>query len=359
MKILALMKRFGANKDMVLDDFGRQIRLFEPLAKKHRIDFLCPDYKKRENKNIKRNGINFYVRPYSAFRHFSFLKTLRDMIKKNKYDVIVGTSDPLLGILGYAYAKKFRIIHVYDMQDDYSCYSSYRIPFIRYLDEIAVRNSDAVITVSDSLKKKIRKFRKRHTYTLQNGVETNLSKKISKGAARKKLNLPDGKMIVYVGEISRFKGGNILIEAFRMIKKMIPDSHLLLSGKVSDVDINHEGIIYRQFKKREDVALALNAADVAVIPNIRNSFSEYCFPYKLLEYMAVGLPIVATKIGDVGILLKKYKNSLCEPNDANDLKEKLILQLEGSRRIDYPELNEFDWRILAGKLDRILKEMKK
>ena len=33
------MKRFGTNKDMVLQNFGRQIRLFEPLAKKHKIDF--------------------------------------------------------------------------------------------------------------------------------------------------------------------------------------------------------------------------------------------------------------------------------------------------------------------------------
>ena len=40
MKILVVMKRFGANKDMVMEDFGRQIRLFEKLAKKHEIDFF-------------------------------------------------------------------------------------------------------------------------------------------------------------------------------------------------------------------------------------------------------------------------------------------------------------------------------
>jgi len=45
------MKRFGANKDMVIQDFGRQIRLFENL-KQHKIDFLCPDYTKKENKDI-------------------------------------------------------------------------------------------------------------------------------------------------------------------------------------------------------------------------------------------------------------------------------------------------------------------
>ena len=41
---------------------------------------------------------------------------------------------------------------------------------------------------------------------------------------------------------------------------------------------------------------ALSAADVAVLPNINNEFSRYCFPYKLVEYMAAYFPIVATKV---------------------------------------------------------------
>ena len=73
MRILVIMKRFGANKDMVMQNFGRQIRLFETLAKKHEIDFLCPDYKKHENKDIIKSGINYYVRPYSILGHFKFV----------------------------------------------------------------------------------------------------------------------------------------------------------------------------------------------------------------------------------------------------------------------------------------------
>src|SRR3989344_3003245 len=67
MKILVIMKRFGANKDMVLKNFGRQIRLFENLAKEHQIDFLCPDYTNRENKTIKKNGLRFFIVPVSFF----------------------------------------------------------------------------------------------------------------------------------------------------------------------------------------------------------------------------------------------------------------------------------------------------
>ena len=65
MKILVIMKRFGANKDMVMQNFGRQVRMFENLAKKHQIDFLCPDYTRKESKIVEKNGLRFFVVPVS------------------------------------------------------------------------------------------------------------------------------------------------------------------------------------------------------------------------------------------------------------------------------------------------------
>lgn len=356
MKILVIMKRFGANKDMVMQNFGRQIRLFEPLAKKHNIDFFCPDYKKYANKDIKIKGINYYIRPYSILKHFKLLKSLKNIIKKNNYDCIVGSTDPLLGILGYRYAKKFNIKHIYDMQDEYSCYDSYKIPFVKYLDKEAIKNSDIVLTVSESLSRYIKSFRKKPTYTIQNGIDLKVFKKIEKKRARKILNLPKGKIIIYIGEISKFKGIDILIKAFKEVKKIIPDSYLLLSGKISDdINIKHDSVFYEEYPKREEVVTALNAADIAVLPNKKNEFSRYCFPYKLTEYMAVGLPIVATNIGDASIILSEYKYSLCRANNQYDMANKIIKKLNMKDRVNYGKIvNNLRWESLARKLDKII-----
>ena len=181
MKILVLMKRFGANKDMVMLNFGRQIKLFESLSKLgHKVEFFCPDYKKHENKNIRKHGIEYYIRPYRISRHFKFLQDLRDLIKKNRYDYIVGSTDPLLGILGYWYAKKFNIKHIYDMQDEYSCYDSYKLPFVKHLDRKTIKKSDIVLTVSESLNRYVKRFRKKPTCTIQNGIDLSAFKKIEK-----------------------------------------------------------------------------------------------------------------------------------------------------------------------------------
>jgi len=361
MKILVIMKRFGANKDMVLQDFGRQIRLFEPLAKKHKVDFLCPDYVKKEEKIVNRNGIRFVIKPAGFFSTASFFLDLKNIIRKEKYDVIVATTDPLIGIISYYHSRKFNIPLVYDLQDNFEIYDSYKIPFVSYLDKKVIKNADIVISVSESLKRYISKSREKPIYVIQNGVDLKLFKAIEKNKARKKLKFPlKAKIITYIGHLEELKGFSIMINAFNKVKEKYPDSYLLLSGQIDKgIDIKHKNIIYREFPKREEVVLGINAADVAIIPNPVNNFSKYCFPYKLIEYMTCKVPIVATNVGDVSLLLKKYDGSLCKPGDADDLAEKIINKLKKPQRIDYGnDLKNLQWSVLSSKLDKIIKKIK-
>ncbi len=360
MKILVVMKRFGANKDMVMQNFGRQVRLFEPLAKKHKIDFLCPDYKKKEEKIVKIKNIKYIIKPIGFLSLISFLSDFKKIIKKEKYDVIVATTDPLIGIMCYCYSKKFQIPFVYELQDNFEIYDTYKIPLVSYFDKKVVKNADIVITVSESLKKYISKLRKKQIYVIQNGIDLNLFKVIGTNKSRKKLKLPNAKIIIFIGALEKLKGFDIMIDAFKKVRQKYPNTFLLLSGGIDeDVDINQENVIYREFPKRDEVVLGINAADVAILPNPVNDFSKYCFPYKIVEYMACNVPIVATDVGDVSLLLKKYSGSLCKPDDAEDLSEKIIAKLEDSKKIDYSkDLKNFRWEVLADKLNKIIESIR-
>ncbi len=360
MKILLIMKRFGANKDMVMENFGRQVRLFEPLAKKHGIDFFCPDYTKNESKIISRNGIKYIVKPISLFSLISFYNSLKQLIKNEKYDVIVATTDPLIGILSHHFSKKYDTPFVYDLQDNFEIYSSYKLPFVRYFDRKAIKNADIVFAVSENLKGFVSGFRKKPVYVVQNGVDLSLFKKIDKKSARKKLGLPlSGKIVIYVGEIGKAKGANIMLDAFEKVRKITSDAYLFLSGKVqSGINIKGQNIIFKELPERSDVVTALNSADVALIPNLESPFSKYCFPYKVLEYMAMGLPIVATDVGDVSLLLKKYPGSLCTPNDAEDMAEKIISRLKKPGKVNYSsDVKKLEWEVLAKKVEGIISKL--
>ncbi len=356
MKILVIMKRFGANKDMPMQDFGRQIRLFENL-KEHKIDFLCADFRKSKPKKLSRNKIDYYIEPLSVFNFNKFLKKLNDLIKAENYDIIVASTSPIIGIIAYRYSRRHNIPMLYDLQDSFAAYDEYKIPFMGIIDKNIIKKSDLVICVSESLRKKIFSFRKKSMYVIQNGIEKSLFKPIDMDTARKKLRLPlKSKIIVYIGHLETLKGANILLDSFNKVRGFYPDSYLLLSGKIEKgIDINQKNIIFREFPKREDIVLAINSADVAVIPNTANEFSKYCFPYKLAEYMACKVPIVATHIGDVSLMLKKYPGSLCRP-DAYDMATKIIGKLKRYERVGYAkELKGLDWKVLSKKLNKIIK----
>ena len=361
MKILVLMKRFGANKDMILKNFGRQIRLFENLANGHQIDFLCPDYTKKESKIIKKNNLRFFILPVSLPSIFSFISKAEKLIKNEKYDVIVASTDPLIGILGNKLSRKFSIPLIYDLQDNFETYDSYKVPFVPSLHKKAVEEADVVLTVSESLKNYISKTRKKPIFVIRNGIELNLFKPIDREKARKKLKLPlKSKIIAYIGHLERLKGADVLLEAFSKVRQDFPDAYLLLSGEIEKgIDIKQKNIIFRAFPKREEVVLGINSADVAVVPNIVNEFTKYCFPYKLAEYMACNVHIVATDIGDVSQMLKKHNGSLASPDNADDFSEKIMLKLENSTRPDYTEdVKNFDWRLLSHKLNGIIVNIK-
>ena len=358
MKILVLMKRFGTNKDFVMQNFGRQVRLFEHIRKfGNDVDFLCMDYKKFESKKIRKNEINYYIEPFSLSKFGVFLKKLDLLLSANKYDIIVASTSPILGIIGYFYSRKYNIRMLYELQDSFDVYGEYKIPFVKQIDKHVTKNSDIVVCVSHTLMNKVKKFRKKATYVIENGVERNLFKPLDKIKCRKSLGLPlDAKIIVYIGHITKLRGFDNLLAAFNNVRKKYYNSYLLVSGQIDkDMSIKHENVLFKALPERKQVVMAINAGDVAVIPDSRNAFTEYSFPYKLVEYMACGIPIVATDIGDMSLVLRKYYGSICKPDDADDLSKKIIMKLENNKKVDYgKDLKKLMWETLAAKLNEIL-----
>ena len=118
--------------------------------------------------------------------------------------------------------------------------------------------------------------------------------------------------------------------------------------------LNQGGVIYREYPERSQVITALNASDVAVLPNRKNNFSEYCFPYKLMEYIVIGLPIVSTRIGDASSILSKF-GYLCKANDKYDMTEKLIYALKTNKKPNYKSLlKNLRWERLSKKINNII-----
>lgn len=357
MKILVLTSRYTALRDIIDEDFGRQTRLFSALKKLgHNIHMLCADYKKFESKKLKLHGMRVSSIPFRIFFPFPFFKKVNRVIKRERPELIIGSGDAIWGVVGYYFSKRFRIPFLYDLHDNYEVYQIYRVPLFKYIDNYVMKRADIVTTVGYTLKNKIRGIRK-DAFVIQNGFEPAVFKPMNKKYCRKRLGLPkDAKIIAYAGSI----GGNIivLIKAFKMVRKLFPDSYLVVMGKKTHKGINlrHRNLVFLGSGDQKKVAMLINAADVAVVPNPDNNFTRYCFPYKIVEYMACKTPVVATSVGNVKLVLAKHKQSLCR-FDSQDMADKIMRNLNKGK-INY-KTKQYAWESIAKRLDKIIRNYKK
>lgn len=355
------MKRFGSNKDMVKENFGREIRLFEQLSKKYDIDFMCFDYYKKQRFNLRQNNMNFFVVPAGFLNLFAITGSISRIMKENRYDVIAPTTEPVLGIIGYFFAKKYKIPIIYEVQDNYEIYDSYKIPFVRFLDHNVIKNSDYVFFSNYPLMNKHKFLRNKKIEVIENGIDLGFFRVIPKKTARNSLGIGQKiKLITYTGSISKDRGIDLLIDAVGELAKDDKKIHLLLSGKVEKgISINKPWIIFKELPKREQVVEALNASDLLVLASTDNQFTKYSFPQKLFEYMSVNVPILATEVGDVIRILKPFKGSLCKPDDIKELKSKMLQQMK-RKSINYRKTAmNYTWKNLSRKLDKMIMQVTK
>jgi len=123
-----------------------------------------------------------------------------------------------------------------------------------------------------------------------------------KAAARAELELePERPVVVYTGGLLVWKGVDVLIDAARAL----PDVQFLIAGGMpSDVErtrAHAEGLSNVRidgFQSPARVPLYLAAADLAALPNRSKPeiSAKYTSPLKAFEYMASGLPIVASDL---------------------------------------------------------------
>lgn len=132
-----------------------------------------------------------------------------------------------------------------------------------------------------------------------------------------------GKQIVYVGRLSFEKGPDVLIDAFRLLVKrhhkmvqltFVGDGGLrqLLERQVKDCGLKH---LVQFLGNASDVRPYLHAADAYVLPSRSEGLSV-----ALLEAMACGLPVVATRSGGpVDVVEDGTNGLLVEPEDPEAL----------------------------------------
>lgn len=232
-----------------------------------------------------------------------FLHRCISDIKKNPYDAIILANRPgyALSLQKYTNAKI-----ILQINNDYLNIKTKSAEKIKEACSLIITCSDYLNKLASEVPCK----RTVPTITVHNGIDIKRFVE-AKPIKRSKLGLSDDDFVVFFsGRLTKEKGILELIQAFKTIKN-IPNLKLIIAGASfygRDTSINpylieleneaediKDKVLFTGFIDYEDMPSYLKIANIIVVP----SMWEEPFGLTVLEAMAAGVPLIATKCGGI------------------------------------------------------------
>lgn len=303
---------------------ARVRRYTELLARKgHKINCIClAEHYKPKKKNISltqypipriRAGKFWYILEYLLFFLFSsIVLTFNFLIKK--YKIIHINNMPDILVFSALIPKIFGAKIILDMHDPMpelymSKYNTNEnnmaVKILKIFEKISFAFADSILTANEAFK----------------SIFLNRNPNIA-GKINIILNCPDSAIfhpslkkkidkyftLFYMGTIEKRFGLDIAFEAVAKLINKIPDLRFIIVPK-----LENEGEYFKSLKDKirrlsispyveisnpmplEDIAKKLEEADVGIVLAKNGIFTDNIFPVKLLEFIQMNIPVIATK----------------------------------------------------------------
>ena len=177
-----------------------------------------------------------------------------------------------------------------------------------------------------------------------NGVDVNgFRPHVGGDTKRTELGVRGDELLVgFVGTFGPWHGVLVLAEAIKLIPAELPVRFLLVGTgslhgemrKLLEAEEQTGRVIFYGGVPHHQIPSLLDACDVLVSPHVPLAGGAEFFgsPTKLFEYMAMGKPIVASRLGQIAEVLKDGETALLvKPGDAKELSASIVRLIESPR----------------------------
>ncbi len=327
----------------------------ENLIKRSKNNFTILTYQDREaqkERNVLRVPyINLPILRGASFALFSFLRALR-----RDFDIVHAHYAIPQGFAGVLIKKargKPLILTVHG--SDLTVLGRSRLvqPVLKWI----FKNTDQIIAVSSYMK----------SLLIELGVEAEKIRVIFNGVETHMQAKGDERRVVFIGALVWQKGVDILIEAFKEIKKKFNDIELVIVGDGAERQglealVERLGIGNVEFRGYvEDLDPVFTARSVFVLPSRQEGFG-----IALLEAMARGVPVVGSKTGGILEIIRDGKNGFLftagNPTSLADAVIKILEKQDVRARLikgGLETIKTFTWTQMAEETEDVYKEISK
>ncbi len=227
-----------------------------------------------------------------------------------------------------------------------------------------LRRIDAFTAVSEPLAVRLRRLGK-PVAVLPGGVDPELFRPAP-------LQPSPEVRVGYAGNFRPYQGIEILLEAGSRLLARGEPFHFCLagdSGPFPELEDRARRLLGKHLTLAgaldyDRVPALLGSQDVLVIPRPRSRTARYGFPSKLPEYLALGRPVVATRVGAQGRLIDHLENGLLiAPGSVTQLEEALLQLQDPELRRRLGEagrayaVSRLSWSRIGADLDRFLRRV--
>tara|TARA_B100002019_G_C21274411_1_gene604431 strand:+ start:6103 stop:7317 length:1215 start_codon:yes stop_codon:yes gene_type:complete len=204
-----------------------------------------------------------------------------------------------------------------------------------YIDKLMLGSVSSIVGVSKACSESI-KIRKtfinyKRILTIYNGIPLPDRNETHTFQIRKQAKIKKGKICLMLGTYEERKGHEFLFEAFEIIWKKLPDTHLVVFGDSDAADFKRVSEFRASKKSKKNIHLfkyiqdgfkLINQADILLV----SSQHSESFGLTIVESMIRKVPVVSTNIGGLSEVLGKNGTAAykCDPTNHKDYTNKII-----------------------------------
>lgn len=273
----------------------------------------------------------FWRRIYRLIFPLDIVKTIKWLPKLKEFDMTIAYFYPLTW-LSYL-AKKFygvKYTFWYVGISDPQLYTRFHervfIRMHRFLTRYTTRNADHAAAISQYSLQEMKRNTGLDGEVVYSKVDAEkFHPGIDGSEIRREYSLGDSPVILYIGALHPGKGVHLLIQAFKLVLKEMPDVRLIIGGRP---DHNHyfkelkrdanESVIFAGFIPDELLPLYYGMCDVYASASLQENFN-----LPLVEAQTCGKPVVAFDLGSHPEVINE-NGLLVEPGNIKKFAEAVI-----------------------------------